>query len=178
MFHGHLDSLQKPPLGSRPNTKSGDYGTRNVHNRWFVLFYHVWGPAWIEIYWNSIWLRAWSHMTSHYTWKPVSTLHDFGGVLGRPLDTFFRALTISWSRVLAHVRSGPYIAYCEDQISREGFIAHLFYNFKWSAVNGERMGPGHEFYTRVSWRIDEPSTKSWYISNILLQHRFTHFYLL
>jgi hypothetical protein len=31
-------------------------------------FYHVWGPAWIEIYWNSIWLRARSHMASHCTW--------------------------------------------------------------------------------------------------------------
>ena len=28
-------------------------------------------------------------MTSHYTWRSVTTLHDFGGVLGRPLDTFF-----------------------------------------------------------------------------------------
>jgi hypothetical protein len=25
-FHGHLDYFQKPPLGGRPNTKSGDYG--------------------------------------------------------------------------------------------------------------------------------------------------------
>ena len=35
-----------------------------------------------------IWLRAWSHMTSHYTWRSVTALHDFGGVLGRPWDTF------------------------------------------------------------------------------------------
>ena len=33
----------------------------------------------------------------------VTTLHDFGGVLGRPLNTFFWALTISWSRLLARV---------------------------------------------------------------------------
>ena len=81
MFHGHLDYFQKPPLGGRPNTKPGDHGTPNAHNRWFILFYHVWGPAWIEIHWNSIWLRARSHMTSHYTWGFVTTLHDFGGVL-------------------------------------------------------------------------------------------------
>ncbi len=80
---------QKPPLASKPNTKPGDHGTPNAHNFSFILFYHVWGPAWIEIYWNSIWLRARSHMTSHYTWGSVTTLHDFGGVLGRPLDTFF-----------------------------------------------------------------------------------------
>ena len=32
-------------------------------------------------------------MTSHYTRGSVTTLHDFGGALGRPLDTFFWALT-------------------------------------------------------------------------------------
>ena len=86
MFHGHLDSFQKPPLGSRPSTKPRDQD-----------------PAWIEIYWNGIWLRARSHMTSHYTWGFMITLHDFEGVLGRPLDTFSWALTISRARLLAHV---------------------------------------------------------------------------
>ena len=33
MFHGHLDYFQKPPLGGRPNTKLGDHGTPNAHNR-------------------------------------------------------------------------------------------------------------------------------------------------
>jgi hypothetical protein len=32
--------------------------------------------------------------TSHYTWRSVTTLHDFGGALGQPLDTSFWALTI------------------------------------------------------------------------------------
>ena len=100
----------EPPLGGRPNTKLGDHDTPNVHNRWFLLFYHAWGPAWIEIYWNRIGLKARSHMTSHYTWGSVTTLYDFGGVLGRPSDTFFWALTISWSRLLARVwRSDPYL---------------------------------------------------------------------
>jgi hypothetical protein len=73
-----------------------------------VWFYHVWGPAWIDIHWNSIWLRARSHMTSHYSWGSVTTLHDFGGVLGQPLDTFLWALTLPWSWLLARVWSGPY----------------------------------------------------------------------
>ena len=90
--------FQKPSFGGRPNTKLvGDHGTMNAHNRWFVLFYRAWEPAWIEIHWNSIWLRARSHMTRHYTWGLVTTLHDFGGVVRRPLDTFFRVVTISWS---------------------------------------------------------------------------------
>jgi hypothetical protein len=55
----------------------------------------LWGPTWLEIRWNSIWLKAWSHVTSQYTWGYVTTLHGFGGVLERSLDTFFWALTIT-----------------------------------------------------------------------------------
>ena len=48
-------------------------------------------------------VRALSHMTSQYTRGLVTTLHDLGDVLGRPWDTFFWALTMSWSRLLARV---------------------------------------------------------------------------
>ena len=89
------------------NTKPGDHGTPVAHNRSFILYSHVWGPAWIEIHWNSIKLRVCSHMTSHYPWGLVTALYDLGGVMGRPLDTFFWALTISWSWLLARVWSGP-----------------------------------------------------------------------
>jgi hypothetical protein len=34
----------------------------------------VWGSIWIEIHWNSIWLRTRSHVTSHYTWGSMATL--------------------------------------------------------------------------------------------------------
>ena len=103
MFHGHLDYFQNPLLRGRPNPKPGDHGTSNVHNHRFILFYHVWGPTWIEIHRSNIWLRARSHMTSHYTRGSVTTLRDFDNVLWRPLDTFVSALTISWSRLLVHV---------------------------------------------------------------------------
>ena len=106
MFHGHLDYFQKPPLGGRPNTKPGDHGTPNAHNRWFILFYHVWGPAWIEIHWNSIWLRVRSHMASHYTWGSVTTLHDFGGVSG-PGPLSFGLSQSHGLGLLACVWSGP-----------------------------------------------------------------------
>ena len=46
--------FKKPPLGGRPNTKPGECGTLNTHNRWFILLCHVWGPTWIKIHWNSI----------------------------------------------------------------------------------------------------------------------------
>ena len=95
MFHVHWDYFQKPPRGGRPNTKLGDHGTPNAHNCWFILFYRVQEPSWIEIHWNSIWLRARSHTTSHDTWGSMTTLHDFGGVVWWPLDTFFWALIIS-----------------------------------------------------------------------------------
>jgi hypothetical protein len=88
MFHGHLDYFQKSPLGGRPNIKPGDHDTPKAHNSWFVLFYHVWRPAWIEIHRNSIWLRACSHMASHYTQGSVTTLHDFGGCLGAAFGYF------------------------------------------------------------------------------------------
>ena len=107
MFHGHLDYFQKQPLGGKLNIKPEHHGTPNAHNRCIILFYHVWEPAWIEIHWNSIRLRARLHMTSYYTWGPVTTLHDFGGALGRPLDTFIWALAITWSQHLARVWSGP-----------------------------------------------------------------------
>jgi hypothetical protein len=108
MFHGHLDYFQNPPLGGKSNTKPGDHDTLNTHSRWCIIFYHVWRPTWIDIHRNSIWLRARSHVTSHCTWGSVTTLHDFGGVLERPLDTFFWTLTNSWSRLLARVWSGLY----------------------------------------------------------------------
>ena len=72
MFHGHLDCFQEPPLESRPNTKLGDHGTPNTHNRWLVIFYHVWGPTWIKIHSNSIWLRTRSWITSRYTWESLT----------------------------------------------------------------------------------------------------------
>ena len=48
---------------------------------------NVWGPAWIEIHWNNIQLRARARMTSQYTWGSMTTSHNFGGVLGQHSDT-------------------------------------------------------------------------------------------
>ena len=42
----------------------------------------------MDFHWNNIWLRARSHMAPHYTRGSMSTLHDCGGALGRPLGTF------------------------------------------------------------------------------------------
>ena len=49
----------------RRNTK---LGTMTLWTLITLLFYHVWGSAWIKIHWNSIWLRTQSHMASHYIW--------------------------------------------------------------------------------------------------------------
>jgi hypothetical protein len=88
--------------------------------------YHVWEPTWIEIHWNSIWSKVRSHMASHYTWGSVTTLlHDFGGVLRWPLDTFFWALTILTSQLLARVWSGlEYHLCCWTAASGESGNAH------------------------------------------------------
>jgi hypothetical protein len=83
-----LDYFQKPPLGGRPNTKQGDHGIPNAHNRRIIPFYHMWEPAWIKIHWNSIWLRVQSHMNSHYTWGSETTLHDFWRCVGTAFEHF------------------------------------------------------------------------------------------
>ena len=100
--------FKKPPLGGRSNTIPGDHDTPNAHNRWFILYYHAWVPTWIETQRYSIWSKARSHMASHSTWGSVTTLHVFGGVLGPPLDTFYWALTVSWSWLSARVWSDPH----------------------------------------------------------------------
>jgi hypothetical protein len=33
VIYGHLNYSQKPPLGGRSNTRPGDHGTPNAHNR-------------------------------------------------------------------------------------------------------------------------------------------------
>jgi hypothetical protein len=149
--------FQKPPFGGRPNTKVGDLGTPNARNRWFILFYHVWGPAWIKIHWNGIWLRAQSHTTSNYTWGSVTTLHDFGGVLGRPLDTFFWALTISRSRLLAHVWSGPksfnlWATWLPNSIITLELIHRRFNNLNEPTLNPCTLGHLHCALCFTFWR--------------------------
>ena len=51
----------------------------------------------------------------------MTTLHGFGGVLGRPLDTFFWGLAISWSRLFARVRqSGPKFKWWDIWLIKKG----------------------------------------------------------
>ena len=112
MVHGHLDYFQNQLSCRQANTKLGDHGTPNAQKMLICFSISCVRHAWIQIHRNSIWLRARSHMSSHYTWGSVTKLHDSGGVLGRPSDTFFWALTISWSRPLACVSSGPKVRVC------------------------------------------------------------------
>ena len=60
---------------------------KDTHELKFTEIAFGWGPRYI-------WL-------SHYTWGSITTLHGFGGALGPPLDTFFWALPISWSWLMA-----------------------------------------------------------------------------
>jgi hypothetical protein len=63
--------FKKPLLGNRPNTKPWDRGTLNAHNCWCILFYHVWGTAWIKNSLKYNWLRAqymWLHTTLEDPW--------------------------------------------------------------------------------------------------------------
>ena len=66
---------------SRSNTKPGDQSTPNAHNHWFILFYHVWGSAWIEIHWNEHldWGSGhiWLHTTPEGPWLHHKTLEMY-----------------------------------------------------------------------------------------------------
>ena len=93
-----LGLFSKPLLGGRPNTKRGDHGTLNAHNRWFILFYHLWGPAWIETHWTNVRLRIRSHMTSQYTWESRDHTTWCWRCVEMAFRRFLLALSISWSR--------------------------------------------------------------------------------
>ena len=61
------------------------------HELKFIGIAFGWGPG-----------HIWLHTSLESPW-----LHNFGGVLGQPLDTFFWALSILWSQLLARVWSDP-----------------------------------------------------------------------
>ena len=90
------------------HTKPRNHGTPNAHNRWFILFYHMWGPTWIKKFieiafgWGPN--HIWFHTTLEGPWPHFMMLE----VCWDGLWTLFTwALTISWSRLLARVWSGP-----------------------------------------------------------------------
>jgi hypothetical protein len=98
-------------------------------HRWFILFHHVW----IEIHSNIIlfWaqlvtynftlhLRVGDHTT--WFWRCVGTA--FGHL-------FFLALTISWSRLLARVWSGPKYAFAQS-------LVHIYNAVLWVETRGTR----------------------------------------
>jgi hypothetical protein len=127
MFHGHLDYFPKPPLGGRPNTKPRSHGNSKRSQPLIYSILSCVRTRINRIHWNSIWLRAQSHMASHNTRGSMTTLHDFGGVSGRPLHTFFWALTISQSRLLACVWGGPDMYSPPMLVSRHN-LSNIYYH--------------------------------------------------
>jgi hypothetical protein len=128
----------------------------------------VWRPARMEIHWNSIWLRTRSHMTSHYTWRSVTTLHDVGGVLGRPLHAFFWALTISWPRLLAHVWSGPLVP--KKGPGRAGPLPRQLPNALWTlGIGNYDLEPSRCFLGTSN--ILSPSFPKLYFTFFLLSYK-------
>ena len=82
-FHGHNSCSILSCVRTHTNRNS------------FIEITYGWWPG-------HIWLQS-----SHYTWGSVTTLHDFEGVLGRSLDTFFWALTIILVTALGSCVKGP-----------------------------------------------------------------------
>jgi hypothetical protein len=104
VLHGHVDYFFKQPsLRGRPNTRTN----KPWHSEQSQpLVYHAWGPTCLNR--NSLDQHLVESPITHYTWGSVTTLHDFGGVLGWPLDTsFFWALTIPRSRALGSCVKWP-----------------------------------------------------------------------
>ena len=74
----------------------------------FILFSQVWGHTWREFYWLAFgWWPITYAFALHLRVRNHTTWWFRRCVLGRPSDTFFRALTISWSWLLTHVWSDP-----------------------------------------------------------------------
>ena len=71
-FSWSLGLFSKTTSWGRPNTKPGEHGTPNAHNHWFILSYHVWGPAWtkkfIEIAFDWRHGHIWLHTTLEDPW--------------------------------------------------------------------------------------------------------------
>jgi hypothetical protein len=66
VFHGQLDLLQKPPLdtiGLLQNQET--MALCNLKAVDLIYFIMCEDPTRIDNCYNSIWLRAWAHMTSH-----------------------------------------------------------------------------------------------------------------
>jgi hypothetical protein len=82
-FRNHL-------LEVKPNTKPRDHGTIECsHPLIYSILSCVRDRLEYKIHSNSSWLRAQSHITSHYTRGSVTAIHDFGDVFGQPLTLSF-----------------------------------------------------------------------------------------
>jgi hypothetical protein len=78
VFHGHLDYFQTPPLGGRLNTKTQRPWDCEILHR--LIYY---GLSCVRT------LHEQEFIEVALSWGPVNTLHEFGSVLGQPLETYF-----------------------------------------------------------------------------------------
>jgi hypothetical protein len=78
-----------------------------------LFFFIMYEDLKSKIHCNSIWLRAQSYMTKHYTTLQCPWPHYMIAQVSWdwPLDTSFWALTIPWSQLLARVWSGSYVCF-------------------------------------------------------------------
>jgi len=108
MFYDHLDTFQKPSLGGIHNIRPEDHNTPKPHNRWFIAFYYVWGPHLNRNSLNSPLVEV----PVTYAFTLQLTACDHTTWFWKRLGHFFRALVISWSRLLPCVWSDPLLLCC------------------------------------------------------------------
>jgi hypothetical protein len=70
--------VNSPSLTQKPQ----DHGTPNARNCWFILFYHVWGPTWINSHWNGIWGWRPGHIWLHTTLMVCDHTTQFWSCVG------------------------------------------------------------------------------------------------
>ena len=113
----------------------------------FILFYHVRGPASIEIRWNSVWLRARSHMTF--------TLHlrvcDHTLRFWRCVGTTFAHFLLGCHNFMVTVL-GSCVKWPLAPLPQTFYVLHMFnpiFNIRYGPVN---------IYTNTTSRVKKQST--------------------
>jgi hypothetical protein len=113
-------------------------------------------------------------MTSHYTWGSVTTLHDFGGVVERPLDTYYWALKIpgSWPWLLCKVAlifgkpCGPYRHHQKPYLIATNFKAFGSYRYEAKRARQSHILQGRHSRNMPFLILDEIFNDRFYIIRV------------
>jgi hypothetical protein len=108
-------------------------------------FYHVWGPSWIDIHWNNIWLRARLHTTLEGPWPPHYTM----------LEVCWDGLwTLSFALSQCHGHSSWLVALNSDSKPQNDNLCDLLCLTKWGTFRMKSQPTAH----KCMWELVRPHT--------------------